>query len=364
MSEPTPELSLAEQYALAATPYIESGGAITAEHTRLKSWRYFLEINSACNLRCPSCTKGNKEGYEHQTGFMEPELMERILDKIKSENPNAIVFTYGNSEPFLHPRLPECITAIRARGLHAEMSTNLNHLQRVGETLAAKPDLIIISLSGFTQEVYVKGHAGGDIEKVKANMRIIAEANNALPISERVNIQVNYHVYLDNEHEVAPMKEYATNLGIGFFTSLARAISMENAIQYLKHKEEEATGVPVRFIQKGGHPDYNSMLPPVGEKYIETMKRLKIPPTEAMKMYERHPVLKVCPVGDMFTFIRHDGKTSMCACVADRRLVLGDFLATSQDQLSESRRGHPICNQCLKYHMNHYFHIVDRDKWS
>ena len=130
----TPELE--REYELVAIPYVEGGGAITAEHCKMKSWRYFLEINSACNLRCPSCTKGNKEGYEHLNGFMDMAMMEQILDKIKAENPNAIVFTYGNSEPFLHPKLPECIAAIRSRGLHPEMSTNLNYIQRVEELLA------------------------------------------------------------------------------------------------------------------------------------------------------------------------------------------------------------------------------------
>jgi MoaA/NifB/PqqE/SkfB family radical SAM enzyme len=350
---------LIKEYELAAIPYIDGGGAITAEQTRLKSWRYFLEINSACNLRCPSCTKGNKEGYEHQTGFMDMELMEKVLDKIKSENPNAIVFTYGNSEPFLHPKLPECIRAIKARGLHPELSTNMNHIQRVDELLDAAPDLMIISLSGFTQAVYVKGHAGGDIEKVKRNMMTLAHTNNARPLDQRVKIMVNYHVYNDNGHEVELMREYATNLGLGFFTSFARAISMENAIQYCRSKDPDATP----FEVQEGKPDWNHLLPPISDTYVATMERLKINPTKAREMYEKYPVRKVCPVGDMFTFIRHDGKTSLCACVADRRISIGDFLDTPAETLSEQRRGHSICGQCQKYRMNLYFHIVDREKW-
>jgi MoaA/NifB/PqqE/SkfB family radical SAM enzyme len=352
-----------QQYEEAAIPFIESEGAIAAEHCRMKSWRYFLEINSACNLRCPSCTKGNPKGYEHQTGVMDTELMEKVIDKIHSENPKAIVFLYGNSEPFLHPRLPECIASIKRRGLQCEFSTNLNYVQRVDETLAAGPDFIIISLSGFTQEVYQKGHAGGHIEKVKENMRTLAEAN--IKIGRKIKISVNYHMYKDNcgPDELDAMKTYATNLGLDFFTSFARAISMENAIQYLKYHEEEITGQPVKFETKEGGPDYNQMLPPVSPNYIKLMDRLKIPPTDAVEMYKRYPIHKVCPVGDMFTFIRHDGKTSMCACVADRRLTLGDYLETSQETLSEQRRGHAICQQCLKYRMNLYFHIVDRAKW-
>lgn len=350
---------LEAEYAEAAIPFFESEGAISAEHAKMRSWRYFLEVNSGCNLRCPSCTKGNVKGYDHQTGFMDADLMEKILDKIKLENPEAIVFLYGNSEPFLNPRLPECIASIKSRGLNAQFSTNLNYVDRLDETLAANPDMIIISLSGFTQEIYQRGHQGGQIEKVKANMRLIAEAN--AKIGQRIKIAVNYHVYNDNEHELPLMQEYAKNLGIEFFSSLARAISMENSLQYLREKD----GNPAYEVQEG-RPDWNRSLPPPNQQWKDTMARLKIPPDNAREMYAHHPVRKVCPVGagGMFTFIRHDGKTSMCACVADRRITVGDYLETTPEQMIEQRTGHAICKMCLHYRTNLYFHIVDREKWE
>lgn len=336
----------------ASVPFIESGSAITLAETRMKSWRYFLEINSLCNLHCPTCTKGNQDGYEHQTGVMDENLRERILDKIASENPEAIVFLYGNSEPFLNKRLPECIASIKRRGLHPHFATNANFIQRVDETLAAQPEMIIISLSGWTQEIYERGHAGGNIEKVKTNMRLLAEAN--AKASPPVKIAVNYHLYNDNQHEFPLMEEYAKNLGLEIFTSYARAISMENAIQYNRHLDPDATP----FEIQPGRPDWNTALPPVGQTYLDAMKRLVIPPTEARELYRDFPQHPVCPIGSMFTFIRHDGKTQLCACTADRRITLGDFLDTTQDQLIEQRTGHAICKQCTKYHQRYYFHLT------
>jgi MoaA/NifB/PqqE/SkfB family radical SAM enzyme len=349
----------------ACIPFID--GAITADVIKLKPWRVFLEINSVCNLRCPTCTKGNQhaiEGlkYDHQTGIMDEDLMERCLDKIQSENPKALVYLYGNSEPFIHPRLPECIASVKRRGLSPQLSSNLNYVQRVEETLEAGPDLIIISLSGWTQEVYEKGHDGGNIEKVKKNMRILAEANNALPQDKRVSIMVNFHQYLDNTHEIEPMREYATNLGLGFFTSLARAISMENTIQYERSLDPDATP----FEVQAGYPDWNNILPPVSPTYIETMKRIKIQPTEAREMYKDIPVAKVCPVGAgmLFTFIRHDGLCQMCACTADRRITIGRYLDMTPDQMIAKREGHAICKQCLHYRNNLYYNLADRKKWE
>lgn len=355
----TPELEAA--YRESTRPFIEGGGAITAKEAAMQPWRVFLEINSACNLACPTCTKGNLGiGYEHKTGIMDPVLMEKCIDKIALENPAAIVFLYGNSEPFLHPRLPECIAAVKARGLRCELSTNLNHIQRVGEVLAAKPDFMIISLSGFTQEVYVKGHAGGNIDKVKANMKVLGTFNQAA--NPKVKIAVNYHVYRDNEHELDQMRAFAAECGIELFTSAARAISMENAVQYCREKDPNATPYEVQ----PGFPDWNAILPPVSAQWRETMDRLKIPPTEARAMYSEYPRQPVCPVGagGMFSFIRHDGLIQLCACTADRRITLGNYLDLTPDQMIMKRTGHAFCKQCLKYRTNLYFHIVDREKWD
>ena len=352
-------------YDEACVPFVD--GAITPEVIKMKPWRVFLEINSVCNLRCPTCTKGNQasvEGlkYDHKTGIMDESLMERCLDKIQSENPHALVYLYGNSEGFIHPRLPECIASVKRRGLSPQLSSNLNYIQRVEETLEAGPDLIIISLSGWTQEVYEKGHVGGNIEKVKANMRILAEANNARPLEKRINIKVNFHVYLDNAHEVEPMREYATNLGLGFFTSLARAISMENTIQYERSLDPDATP----FDIQEGQPDWNKILPPVTPTYIETMKRLKHPPTMAREMYKDIPIAKHCPVGagNLFTFIRHTGEVQMCACTADRRITIGNYLDMTPDQMIEKRYDHSICRKCLSYRNNLYYNLVKRELWE
>jgi MoaA/NifB/PqqE/SkfB family radical SAM enzyme len=294
---------------------------------------------------------------------MDSELMEKILDKIQSENPKAIVFCYGNSEPFLHPRLPECIASIKRRGLGAQMSTNLNSIRRVDELLAARPDMIIISLSGFTQEIYERGHAGGKIERVKENMKVLGTFNQF----HKVDIQVNYHIYNDNQHEVELMREFSKECQIGFFTSYARAISMENAIQYNRSLDPDATPFELRPVDKGRilrFEDYNAMLPPISQTYVDAMKRLVIPPDQSKEMYKDLPAPPECPIGTMFCFIRHDGLVEMCACVADRRLVLGNYLDLTQDQMTEKRLGHPVCGQCSKYKLRYYFHLTGAKQWT
>jgi len=76
-------------------------------------------------------------------------------------------------------------------------------------------------------------------------------------------------------------------------------------------------------------------------------------------------VSRLCPVGAgmLFTFIRHDGLVQMCACTADRRITLGNYLDLTPDQMIEKRTDHSICKQCIKYRLNLYYMIVERDKW-
>ena len=187
-------------------------------------------------------------------------------------------------------------------------------------------------------------------------MRLLGEANSRA--STRVQMSVNYHVYKDNGGaELDSMRSFAAECGIGFFTSTARAISMENAIQYCREKDEHAE----KFEVQEGQPDWNHILPPVSEQWRETMDRLKIPPTKAREMYAHYPVQPVCPIGagGMFTFIRHDGKTQMCSCTADRRIVLKDYLTSTfvktQTIRYEIRYRHVTFNENKKIYIEYTY---------
>ena len=148
----TPE-ELKAEYELSARPYLEAPSPVAPCVLGMKSWRYVLEISSTCNLHCAFCHAGNRDGYEYKPGIMDMDLMEKILDKIQSENPSAVVCCYVNSEPLLHPRLAECVASIKRRGLRCEVATNLNHIGSIDALIAARPDQLTVSVSGFTQEV-------------------------------------------------------------------------------------------------------------------------------------------------------------------------------------------------------------------
>ena len=99
------------------------------------------------------------------------------------------------------------VGAVKSRGIACWLSSNLNVLRNPEELVAGGLDFLRVSLSGFTQAVYRRGHREGDIEAVKANMRRLAAAVKATKATTRV--EVFYHLYRHNRHEVAAMKSFA-----------------------------------------------------------------------------------------------------------------------------------------------------------
>lgn len=358
----SPELVAA--YALSGRPYVEAEGPISGAVLGLKSWRYLIELNTACNLKCALCAVGNRQGYDYSKGnlLMDMALLEQVLDKIKSENAGAIVCPYGNGEPMLHPQLPECIAAIKRRGFRCEVATNLNQVNRLEDFMRSQPDFVIVSVSGFTQKVYGKSHRGGDIDKVKENMHRLKDAHNRC--GGPVNIAVSYHMYEDNLEEIEPMRQFVSQFGFQFMLSWARTITLENTIQSLRALDKKAgVKIPGYQIGKDG-TDLNKLLPPSKAEFVKSMERLRFHPKKARKLYERFPVSSVCVIGDVFTYIRHDAQVQLCAWCDDRRLTLGNYLSMSQEQISEARRGHPLCQECLRYRMNLFYHVCDCNQWD
>ena len=180
---------------------------------------------------------------------------------------------------------------------------------------------------------------------------------------DSVHIAVSYHMYNDNLHELDLVRDYVAQFGFQLLISWAQTISLENTIQNLRMLESKSGGsVPDYPIGKNGL-DLNKAMPPSNPSYVENMDRLRFHP----RKHGRFPRLTespVCIIGDVFTYIRHDAQVQLCAWCDDRRFVLGNYLEMTQDQISEARRGHPLCKECLRYRLNLYYHVVDCMKWD
>ena len=169
----------------------------------------YLITSTTCNVRCKSCPAGRKDPAIG--GIMSLEMLERILSKCTLEARVLLAQLYFYNETFMIPHMPGMINLCHKYKVPALVSSNLTLFKHGPAIMAACPERLLISVSGWTQPVYERSHAGGDIEVVKANMAKVAEL-----CSPKTEVQVSWHHYRYNEHEMQLMREYAHKLGFGF----------------------------------------------------------------------------------------------------------------------------------------------------
>ena len=284
-----------------------------------------IDIVGSCNLACPACGHGNAPGASRPMGAMKLELFERILDKVESEaapgRPRIQLFNWG--EPLLHPQAPEFIRRVKARGLSCRLSSNLVRPRDLRGVVAARPDWLRVSVSGFTQPVYGQTHRGGDIEQVKANMRLLRSLMDELGVP--MAVEVNYHVY---RHNVGPeymaMRAFAHELGFAFEPIWSVAGSADKVLAWLEHGVPESDRPHVaRLVHR-----------PEESRDISNRYRHMLPRGE-------------CPLRDS-VLINSDGSVDLCCAVYDAPPVAPSFLDARADDLQAAKRRASICGRCME----------------
>ncbi|GEJ57946.1 TylF/MycF/NovP-related O-methyltransferase [Anaeromyxobacter diazotrophicus] len=284
-----------------------------------------IDIVGACNLACPACGHGNSPGANRSMGAMGLELFERILDKVEREaapaRPRIHLFNWG--EPLLHPQAPEFIRRVKARGLCCRLSSNLVRPRDLRGVVAARPDWLRVSVSGFTQPVYGQTHRGGDVERVKENMRLLRSYMDEL--GAPIAVEVNYHVYRHNcGPEYTAMQAFARELGFHFEPIWSVAGSADKVLAWLEHGVPESDRPHVeRLVHR-----------PEESRDISNRYRHLLSPGECAL---RNSVL-----------INSDGSVDLCCAVYDVPPVAESFLETTAEDLQAAKRRAPICERCME----------------
>ena len=294
-----------------------------------KSFIFYIDVFSYCNLRCPSCLVGARYGElsEWPRGLMSPGLLSRLLDKALRECRIEAVGLYNWTEPLLHPEIPALVRAIKSRGLVCSLSSNLNVLREPEALLAEHPDYLRISISGFTQEIYARGHREGDIERVKHNMRRLAAARDT--VQSNTHIEVYYHRYADNAHELPLMQDFAASLGFAFASTLAYVTTVEKIIAIAQ-----------------------------GEQTVEDkalLARLAVPLDRALAVTS---TLKrdSCYLLEDIVVLDVEGNAMLCcgSSMAGANRI-GNFLDIPLAELQRRRRAMSLCARCLSLGLPDYF---------
>lgn len=278
---------------------------------------------------------GSLGNVSQPPGLVDVDLFERIVAKADGEFRVTAVNLFNWGELMLHPRLPELIRIVRSRELKCHLSSNLNVLRDIDAVLAARPTSLRISLSGFSQEVYRQTHARGDVEKVKENMlelsRALGRVDPPLPTRRgRPLVEVFFHKYRHNLHEVEPMRKFAEELGFAFTSCWAYLMPQENA-----------------------HALIDGNLPSDQQEFVDTQFALPIRRAiEVAHEYRDAP----CRLLDEQVVLDLKGNLIPCCTVFELgKHSLGSYLEMDVEAQRRAKRDVPLCTKCTNRGLHTYF---------
>lgn len=193
-----------------------------------------IEISNICNAQCKWCTTGreNRECTE-KANFMTSKEFVKGIDYMLKEgiiDATTEIELYNWGEPFLNPEINHILKEVVKRKLKYHLSTNGSKVVEFDDEVIRNMDHLMFSLSGFSQETYGKIH-GFDIEKIKMNILKIANQFRRLDCIDKV--EINFHVYQFNIHEIDAAREFFENMGIRFVPRYAYFNDFELFNDYL-----------------------------------------------------------------------------------------------------------------------------------
>jgi len=288
----------------------------------------YVDVVGRCNIKCPSCPIGNTSHQNHVGGSMSVGLFTKIIKKAVNESDLSTVGLYNWTEPLLHPQIGSLIKIVKSYGLGCLVSSNLNLSKNIEQVVEAVPDFLRVTVSGFTNGVYQKQHAGGDIEKVKANMQLLATLIKKHNV--KIDIEVYYLRWLGNLDEEVLMQEFAENLGFRFTADWAWMSPVEKTVAILNDDKEHFTDADITTV--------NSLARP----FLETVGVLKKYANVA------------CPYINGVLSLDCSGRVSLCCGVFDQeRFSVGNYLDFSLQELNTMKTQDAeckgMCEQCMGY---------------
>jgi MoaA/NifB/PqqE/SkfB family radical SAM enzyme len=174
-----------------------------------------IEPSNHCNLRCPTChPDGNTSG-----GTMDEETFRTILEKAPMDYfLKSTLYMFG--EPLLNKRIYSMISQVSRYGIPTSISTNFHVFdeKRAEEMLASGLTWILVCIDGASQETYEIYRVGGDLEKVKENIRILV-AEKQRQGSKYPVIEVQSVIFDHNRHEMDEIERMVLSLGADRFTT-------------------------------------------------------------------------------------------------------------------------------------------------
>jgi uncharacterized radical SAM superfamily Fe-S cluster-containing enzyme len=114
-----------------------------------------IEVNTACNLACPTCFANAGKGYNLSLA-----QVERMLDRFVELEGRPEVVQFSGGEPTLHPNIIEMLRMAQAKGVrHVMLNTNGVRVAKDDKFLARLAQVrpfIYLQFDGLEDATYVK----------------------------------------------------------------------------------------------------------------------------------------------------------------------------------------------------------------
>jgi radical SAM protein with 4Fe4S-binding SPASM domain len=144
---------------------------------------------------------------------MEESLFRQAIDQLADTL--AYLLLYFQGEPYLHPGFLDLVSYAAAKGIYTATSTNAHYLsaENARRTVESGLDRLIISIDGTSQDTYEQYRVGGDLQKVIEGTKQVVAWKKKLN-SPTPHLIFQFLVVKPNEHQVAGVKQLATQLGV------------------------------------------------------------------------------------------------------------------------------------------------------
>ena len=185
------------------------------------------EPTNICNLSCEMCPSG-KGMLKRPRGTADMELYRKFILENRQTLTNIILHFQG--EPLMFHQFGEMIAFARQNRIYTMFSTNGQLLaQNIGLIRNARPDRIIVSLDGLSDETYTKYRVGGKVQNVLDGLEKLSQ----LPAKERPYIELQFLVFLHNEHEIPELKNLKKKYRIDKITLKSAQIYEKSQVDFL-----------------------------------------------------------------------------------------------------------------------------------
>jgi MoaA/NifB/PqqE/SkfB family radical SAM enzyme len=189
-----------------------------------------VDVSNACNLECPYCPTGRRQTSGRKERIIDVDLVKTFLDRYGKYLIAADLFNWGES--LLHPQISDIVNLFHERRIFHQISSNLNIKNRsvLEKICDAGLDILIVSISGTTQEIYERYHRRGDIFLVVENLKHLIDYRKKMHLFSPI-IELKYLTFKYNAHQVLEAFHLAKEIGVDIFRSHIAGGPEEEIIQ-------------------------------------------------------------------------------------------------------------------------------------